>query len=52
VIANESVNRTLVTCDQANSDFLWKLAGYPEVPSIDDLCGEFIEADRKLGDLK
>jgi dTDP-4-dehydrorhamnose reductase len=49
VQANESVNRVLVTEDQNASDALWKLAGYSKVPTIDELCQEFIAADRKLG---
>jgi dTDP-4-dehydrorhamnose reductase len=49
VQATDSVNRILATEDQSASDDLWKLAGYPTVPSIDDLCKEFIAADRKLG---
>jgi dTDP-4-dehydrorhamnose reductase len=49
VQANDSVNRILVTEDQNASDALWKLAGYSEIPAIDELCQEFIAADRKLG---
>jgi dTDP-4-dehydrorhamnose reductase len=49
VQANDSVNRILVTEDQNASDALWKLAGYSKVPTIDELCQEFIAADRKLG---
>jgi len=49
VQANDSVNRILVTQDQKASEALWRLAGYSKVPSIDDLCQEFIAADRKLG---
>jgi len=49
VQANDSVNRILVTEDQNASDALWKLAGYSKVPTINELCQEFIAADRKLG---
>jgi dTDP-4-dehydrorhamnose reductase len=49
VQATNSVNRILATEDQNASDALWKLAGYLTAPSIDDLCQEFIAADRKLG---
>jgi dTDP-4-dehydrorhamnose reductase len=49
VQATDSVNRTLVTEDQGASEALWKLAGYSTAPSIDELCQEFIAADRKLG---
>jgi dTDP-4-dehydrorhamnose reductase len=49
VRANDSVNRILVTEDQNASDLLWQLAGYSKVPTIDELCQEFIAADRKLG---
>jgi dTDP-4-dehydrorhamnose reductase len=49
VRANDSVNRILATEDQNASDVLWKLAGYSTAPSIDELCQEFIAADRKLG---
>ena len=49
VQANDSVNRILVTENQNASDVLWKLAGYATAPSIDELCQEFIAADRKLG---
>jgi len=48
VQATDSVNRILVTENQNASDALWKLAGYAEVPSIVELCQEFIAADRKL----
>ena len=49
VQATNSVNRILVTQDQRASEALWKLAEYSTVPSIDELCQEFIAADRKLG---
>jgi len=49
VQAVDSLNRILVTEDQNASDVLWKLAGYSKVPAIDELCQEFIAADRKLG---
>jgi len=49
VQATNSVNRILVTQDQKASEALWKLAEYSTVPSIDELCQEFIAADRKLG---
>jgi dTDP-4-dehydrorhamnose reductase len=49
VQANDFVNRVLVTEDQNASDALWKLAGYSRAPTIDELCQEFIAADRKLG---
>jgi dTDP-4-dehydrorhamnose reductase len=49
VPATDSVNRILVTQDQRASEALWKLAGYSTAPSIDELCQEFIAADRKLG---
>jgi dTDP-4-dehydrorhamnose reductase len=49
VQANDSVNRILVTEDQNASDVLWKIAGYSQVPTIDELCQEFIATDRKLG---
>jgi len=49
VQANDSVNRILVTENQNASDVLWKLAGYSKVPTIDELCQEFIATDRKLG---
>jgi hypothetical protein len=49
VQANDSVNRILVTEYQNASDALWRLAGYSKVPTIDELCQEFIAADRKLG---
>jgi dTDP-4-dehydrorhamnose reductase len=49
VQANDSVNRILLTEDQNASDALWKLAGYSKVPTIDELCQEFIATDRKLG---
>jgi len=49
VQANDSVNRILATEDQNASDALWKLAGYSKVPTVDELCQEFIAADRKLG---
>jgi dTDP-4-dehydrorhamnose reductase len=47
--AADSLNRILVTQDQRASEALWKLAGYSTAPSIDELCQEFIAADRKLG---
>jgi len=49
VQATDPVNRVLITEDQEASDALWKLAGYARTPSIDELCQEFIDADRKLG---
>jgi len=49
VQAVDSLNRILVTQDQSACDSLWKLAGYSTAPSIDELCQEFIAADRKLG---
>jgi len=49
VEADASINRTLATVDQNASDSLWMLAGYSEVPSIHELCQEFIEADTKIG---
>jgi dTDP-4-dehydrorhamnose reductase len=49
VQAADSLNRILVTENQNASDVLWKLAGYATTPSIDELCQEFIAADRKLG---
>jgi dTDP-4-dehydrorhamnose reductase len=49
VQAVDSLNRILVTQDQSACDALWKLAGYSTAPSIDELCQEFIAADRKLG---
>jgi dTDP-4-dehydrorhamnose reductase len=49
VQANDSVNRILVTEHQNASDVLWELAGYSKVPTIAELCQEFIAADRKLG---
>ena len=49
VQANDSVSRILVTEDHSASDLLWKLAEYSKVPSIDELCQEFIATDRKLG---
>jgi dTDP-4-dehydrorhamnose reductase len=47
--ANGSVNRILVTENQNANDALWQLAGYSKIPTIDELCQEFIAADRKLG---
>jgi dTDP-4-dehydrorhamnose reductase len=47
--AADSLNRILITQDQKASEALWKLAGYSTAPSIDELCQEFIAADRKLG---
>ena len=49
VQANDSVNRILVTEDPNANDALWQLAGYSKIPTIDELCQEFIAADRKLG---
>jgi dTDP-4-dehydrorhamnose reductase len=49
VHATDSVNRILVTENPTASDVLWKLAGYSQVPTIDELCQEFIATDRKLG---
>jgi dTDP-4-dehydrorhamnose reductase len=49
VQANYSVNRILATQNQKASDALWQLAGYSKIPTIDELCQEFIAADRKLG---
>jgi methylphosphotriester-DNA--protein-cysteine methyltransferase len=49
VQAADSLNRILVTQDQKASEALWRLAGYSTAPSIDELCQEFIAADRKLG---
>jgi hypothetical protein len=41
-----AVDRTLATCRPQLNRELWKLAGYDTVPSIEDLCREFILADR------
>jgi len=49
VQANDSVNRILVTEDQNASGVLWRIARYSKVPTIDELCQEFIATDRKLG---
>jgi len=42
------LDRTLATKDQNASDALWEAAGYAGIPSIDELCREFIAADRKI----
>jgi dTDP-4-dehydrorhamnose reductase len=44
-----SLDRTLGTQNAHTSETLWALAGYAMPPSIAELCGEFIEIDRKLG---
>jgi dTDP-4-dehydrorhamnose reductase len=44
-----SINRTLATGNQEANKRLWKLAGYGSIPSIEELCQEFIEIDKQLG---
>jgi hypothetical protein len=47
--SERSLDRTLGTENALSSEALWALAGYAVPPSIAELCGEFIEIDRKLG---
>ena len=44
-----SINRTLATGNQEANKQLWKLAKYERIPSIEELCQEFIEIDKQLG---
>ena len=44
-----SINRTLSTGNHEANKRLWKLAGYESIPSIEELCQEFIEIDKQLG---
>jgi dTDP-4-dehydrorhamnose reductase len=41
-----TIDRTLSTCHPHLNQVLWGLAGYDAEPSIEDLCREFILADR------
>ena len=47
--ANETVDRELETVNPEVNSQLWAIAGYPEVPTIESLCQEFIKIDRELG---
>jgi len=47
--ANETVDRELGTVNPEVNSQLWAIAGYPEVPTIESLCKEFIKIDRELG---
>ena len=43
-----SINRTLATRNEEANQRLWKLAGYESIPSIEELCQEFITVDKQL----
>ena len=43
------IDRTLATQNQETNERLWKLAGYESIPSIEELCQEFIEIDKQIG---
>jgi dTDP-4-dehydrorhamnose reductase len=47
--ANETVDRELGTVNPHLHSQLWTIAGYPQVPTIESLCKEFIKIDRELG---
>jgi dTDP-4-dehydrorhamnose reductase len=47
--ANETVDRELGTVNPEVNSQLWTIAGYPQVPTIESLCQEFIKIDRELG---
>jgi dTDP-4-dehydrorhamnose reductase len=41
-----TVDRTLATLHPSLNEQLWEIAGYEKVPSIEDLCKEFILSDK------
>jgi len=43
------INRILSTSNTHLNENLWDLAGYDQIPSIEELCQEFISIDKKLG---
>lgn len=47
--ASETVDRELRTLNPEINSRLWAIAGYPQVPTIESLCQEFIKIDRELG---
>ena len=44
-----TIDRTLATRNQEANKRLWQLAGYESIPSVEELCQEFIEIDKQLG---
>jgi Predicted soluble lytic transglycosylase fused to an ABC-type amino acid-binding protein len=46
---SKDIDRTLSTSNPDLNEKLWKLAGYDQIPSIAELCQQFISIDKKLG---
>lgn len=45
--APAGVNRVLTTIDPVMNQKLWEIAGYRQIPTIEELCDEFISFDRR-----
>jgi dTDP-4-dehydrorhamnose reductase len=52
VTVGDSIDRTLRTSDLEKNSFLWSLAGYKEVPTVEQICDEFIDLDKRERDQK
>ena len=50
VTQGDSIDRTLKTSDLEKNTMLWALAGYQEVPTVEQLCDEFIDLDKRERD--